>query len=196
MNKKYLALALVAFTPFAASAATASYQFVDLSYQVGGDIDVGIGSIDTDGYILKAAMPLGESLFLGLDYSRLNTDPSGVEFTDYVLALGLHGETFYAKFGYESAEFQACGAVLPPCVLEGNGYNLDLGMRSMMSERIEFNAHLGQSDLGDLGTMQVYGAGAVFLFTEHAGLSLNYDIRSNDNVDFVTYGLGFRMSFD
>lgn len=196
MKTKLLALLFITLAPFAAWADGAAYGYIDLNYQVGGEIDSPLGSIDADGYGLKAALPLGDNLFIAFDYLTLGTDPSGLDLTDWAVSLGLHGDTFYAMLGLQTVEIDICTLVAPPCVFDDDGYKLELGMRSMVTEAFELNAHVGQSDIGDLDTFNSYGVGAVLMFSASAGVSFNYDIRSGDDFDITNYGVGLRINFN
>lgn len=196
MKTKMLALLFVALAPFAVLADGASYRYIDANYQFGGEIDGGFGAIDTDGFGLKASLAMGENMFIALDYLTLSTDPSGIELTDWAVAVGLHGETFYAKVGLENGEIDVCAIFLPPCTTDDSGYNIDFGMRTMVTEAFELNAHVGHSDLGDLDTFTNYGLGAVLMFSGAAGVSFNYDLRAGDGFDITTMGLGLRINFD
>jgi hypothetical protein len=196
MKSKMLPLLFVALAPFATYAEGAAYGFFDLNYQVGGEIDSPLGTIDADGYGLKAGLPLGDNLFIGVEYLALGTDPSGLDLTDWSVSLGLHGETFYAMLGIQTVEVDICTLVLPPCAFDDDGYKLELGMRSMVSDAFELNAHVGQSDIGDVDTFNSYGIGAVLMFSANAGVSFNYDLRSGDNFDISNYGVGLRINFN
>lgn len=194
MNTKILALALVAAAPFAASADEASYRYLDVSYQFGGSIDAG-PSIDTDGFALEASFPIGDNWHVAFDYSDLGTDPSAIDISDWALKAGWHNDVFFANVGLESAEFDFCAVLLPPCTIDDSGYNVDFGVRAMTSDTFELNGHVGYSDLGDLDTYTNYGVGAVFLFSESLGLSFNYEMRAGDGIDLSSYGLGLRWNF-
>jgi hypothetical protein len=192
MKTKILALALVAAAPFAASA-DVSYQYIDLSYQLGGSVDAGGPSIDTDGFTLTGAFPINDNWFVQFDYSSLATDPDVGNFDGYTLSGGWHGETFFATLGYEAADYAG---------LDDSGYNVDFGARAMVSDSFELNGHVGMSDVGDVGTTTNYGFGAVWMFGDSMGVSFNYDIRNVSDfatvidIDTDTYGFGFRMNFN
>ena len=196
MKTKLLALLFVALAPCAVLADGASYRYVEANYQFGGEIDAGFGAIDTDGYGFKASLAMGERMFFAFDYLAIGTDPSGLDLTNWSLAVGLHGDTFYAKAGIENGEIDACALFAPPCSTDDSGYNIDFGMRTMVTDAFELSAHVGYSDLGDLDTFTNYGVGAVLLFSESAGVTFNYDLRAGDGVDITTMGAGLRINFD
>jgi len=194
MKTKFLAIALVALAPFAASADDISYNYFDISYQIGGDIDPGFGTIDTDGFALTGSFEFSDSWFAQFDYSSLSTDPDIGDDTGYTLSVGWHNEMFFASIGWQNADI---GGV------DDSGFNLDGGFRTMVGDGFEFNGHIGYSDLGDVGSGLGYGIGAVYMFGDNMGVSFNYDMASFSDfaaipgfdVDTTTYGLGFRMTF-
>jgi len=193
MKTKFLAIAFASLLPFAASA-DVSYNNIDLSYQFGGKIDFGFGSADTDGLSFKGQYAINDSWFAEFDYYSLGTDPDIDSVDGYSLLAGWHGEMFFVKGGYENAG--ATGG-------DDAGFNIDFGLRTMMSEAMELNAHLGMSDVGDFGTTTNYGVGAVYMFNDNMGVSFNYDLRSVSDfaatpgfdIDTTSYGLGFRYNF-
>ena len=191
MKTKFLALALAAFAPFAVMA-DVSYSFVEASYQLGGEAEDITGAEDTDGFQLRGSFAVNDNWFVEFDYGTLSTDPSGVDINSMSLLAGWHGELVYAKFGYESLELDAGagGSV------DDSGYNLDFGVRSMVSDAIELNGHVGYSDLGNFDTFTNYGFGALWTFGDNMGVTFNYDMHSGDGVDLSTYGFGFRLNFN
>lgn len=99
MDTKLLAIALLAAAPLAASADAPSYRYAEVSYQFGGDIDVGFGSVDTDGFALEASFEIDDAWFVVFDYSSLSTDPSGLDWDGYAPSGGWHGEVGYVTIG-------------------------------------------------------------------------------------------------
>lgn len=195
MKTKLAIAALALALPFAASA-DVSYKYLDVNYQFAGDIDVdlgplGSGSVDTDGFGIRSSFEIDETWFATFEYTSLATDPSGLDITDWALHGGWRNDMFFAKFGYETMELDAGGGNSA----DDGGYNLDFGVRTMVSDSVELNGHLGYSDLGDLDTFMNYGFGAVWMFGEQMGASFNYDMRSADGADFTTMGVGLRVNF-
>jgi hypothetical protein len=182
MKTKFLALALVAAAPFAASA-DVSYSYVDLSYQMGS---ADPGGVDFDGFQLEVSGAFSDNWFVAFEYGDYTFDPTG-DFSDMALFLGWNNDMFFAKLGYEDADIVG---------FSDSGYALDFGARGMVSDGFELNGHVGYSDLGDLDTFTNYGIGAVWFFGDNMGLSFNYDIRSGDGVDFDSMGVGFRFNFN
>lgn len=194
MKTKLLALMFVTLAPLAAQA-SASYSYLDLNAQLGGNGESGIFNVDTEGFGAKGSLGLGDHLFVELDIQSLQTDPDVGDLDSNALFVGLHGDTFFVKVGIESADFGGA---------DDSGYTADVGLRMMPGESFEVNLHYGMSDLGDVGTSTNYGVGAVLMFNPTMGISINYDMRAISDfagvggfdVDLTTYGVGFRLSFD
>lgn len=198
MKTKFLALALVAFAPFAVMA-DVSYNYIDFNYQFSGTAEDNLGgSSDTDGFGLRGSYGFNESWYVRFDYASLATDPDAGDIDDLALSVGWHNELFFAQFGYVSGDYIG---------LDDSGFGFDVGVRTMVSDGFELNAHLGMGDYGDIGTSTNYGLGAVWMFNDSMGVSFNYDLRSISDfaepligpgldVDFDTMGLGFRMNFN
>jgi hypothetical protein len=196
MKTKFLALAFAALMPFAASA-DVSYSFFEVNYQFSGTFEVvGCCEFDTDGFGVKGSFAVNDNWYVQFDYNDIGTDPDIGSTSNYALSAGWHNEMFFARLGYESAE--------EPLGTSGSGYVFDLGLRSMVSDSFELNAHVGMSDLGDFGSTMNYGVGAMFLFGDNMGVTFNYDLRSVDDfaavpaleADYDTMGLGIRFTFD
>lgn len=183
MKTKILAIAFAAIAPFAASADEPSYSYADLSYQL-GSIDP--GGADIDGFRLGFSYGFNDNWFFKFDYSDYSIDPTG-DLSDYSIAGGWHNEMFYALLGYEQAESGPA---------DDSGYMVDFGLRSMVSDGVELNGHVGYSDLGTFETFTKYGVGAVWMFGDNMGVSFNYDMWSGDFNDVDSYGVGFRFNFN
>ena len=193
--KKFLMIVALVAAP--AALAEPSYNYFDVSYQAGGEMDfctvfLPPCTIDADGFALKGSFVVNDSWFVEFDYNAVGTDPTGIDVTDYALLAGWHNEMFFAKFGYASGEVDLIGFG----TFDDSGLTFDVGLRNMVTDTFELNAHVGYSDLGDFDTFTNFGFGGVFMFTDSMGLSFNYDIRAGDDVDFTTYGLGLRVTFD
>lgn len=185
MKTKILAIAFVALAPFAASADDLSYNYAEVGYQFGGDVNVG-PSLSTDGFDLRASFAVDDAWFVSFDYFSLSGD-FGIDPKDYTLSAGYHGEMFYGKVGYEKLEIFG---------FSDSGYSLEGGARGMISDGFELNGHIGYADLGNWDTWTSYGFGAVYSFGDNMGVTFNYDLRSATGIDVTTYGLGFRMTFN
>jgi Outer membrane protein beta-barrel domain len=195
MKTKFLALAFVALAPFAASADAPSYSYIDLNYQMSGTFDAGFASFDTDGFGLDGSFAIGDNWFVEFDYTALSTDPDIGDVSGYALYAGWHGDLFFAKLGYASADYAGT---------DDSGYSGAFGLRTLLGENFEISAYAGMSDYGNVGSTTDYGLGAVWMFGDNMGVSFNYDLKSLSDysgipgfdIDMDTMGVGFRFNFN
>jgi len=189
MKKKLLGVlsaALMLCTPLTA-AASPTYDYLELGLASGGYnwLDYCTGAETpyyANGYQLQGSKSIGDSWFIDGRYNSLSMDVTNgactttisLDATTYNISGGWHGENWFAKFGFESYEyFDQPGNA-------GSGYALDGGYRGSLSDAIEYSAHLGYADLGDLGTAIRYGFGFSMLLGDSWGVSMSYDLASYD----------------
>lgn len=209
MRTRTFAFLFATLLPSAASAEAPSYSYFDVNYQANAEMDVCAlfappCTIDMDGFGIKASFAINDSWYIAFDYITLGSDPSAFDVNDWALTAGWHDGMLYAEFGMENSEFDACAALLPPCAFDDSGYVVELGLRTMATERLELSAHVGRSDTGDFGTSTNLGFGAVWMFSEGIGVSFNYDMRkvadfataTGFDIDIDTMGVGLRLDFD
>jgi hypothetical protein len=194
MKTKILAIAFASLLPFAASA-DVSYNYIDLNYQMSGSADFGFGTADTDGFGVKGSYAFNDNWFFEFDYQTLSTDPDVGNADSYALEAGWHGDLFFVKVGYGSADYFG---------VDDAGYTASVGVRTILGENFEVNAYVGMGDYGDVGSTTDYGVGAVWMFNDNMGVSFNYDLRSLSDfaatpgfdIDLDTMGFGFRYNFN
>jgi hypothetical protein len=191
--KKLLMIAALVAAPVAL--AEPSYDYIDLGFQAGGEMDLGV-TIDTTGFALEGSKSLSDDTYVQFEYNSIETDPSGVSVTDWALSIGVHGEFAYAEVGLASGGIDFCDVVFPPCEFDDSGFTIDLGLRGMVTDSFELNAHVGHSDMGDFDSFTNYGIGGVFMFSDGVGMSFNYDMRAGDIIDLMSYGIGLRINFE
>lgn len=169
------------------AAAGPTYDYVELGLASGGynwlDYCTGVETpYYANGFQLAGSMSIGDSWFVDGRYNALSMDVTngactgviGLDATTINISGGWHGENWYAKIGYESYEyFDQPGN-------EGTGFALDGGYKGALSDAIEYSAHIGYADLGDLGTAIRYGFGFSMLLGDSWGVSMNYDLASYD----------------
>lgn len=191
--KKLLMIAALVAAPVAL--AETSYDYVDVGFQ-GGEMDLLGTDIDTGGYALEFSKSLSDATYVQFEYNTVETDPSGISVTDWAFLIGVHGEFAYAEVGLANGGIDFCDLVLPPCEFDDSGFTVDLGLRGMVSDTLELNAHVGHSDMGDFDSFTNYGFGGVLMFSDSVGMSFSYDMRTGDSVDLINYGFGLRVNFE
>lgn len=187
---RYLALIFTVFLANPAVADGPSYTYLNASYQsVDLDPDVGI-DVDGNGYGLYGSFEIGDSMFGFAGYVKTNFD-FGVDQTQLQAGLGYHAgltdnTDFYASLAYVDAEVGASGFGSA----DDSGYGATIGVRSIVSDLIEFYGEVVYLDFGD-GDNTSLGAGIWFNLTDSFALGLG---AARDD-DATAYGAGARLYF-
>ncbi|MEP7702371.1 porin family protein [Paraglaciecola sp. 25GB23A] len=178
MKKLVLVSALLlAFGPVQASESP-RWDSVSISYQ----------SVDVDGdkltgFGLSGSKLLAENFFVVGSYGSASDDidvfGANVELDFNTLSLGLgyryafsKSSDFFGVISYEDVEVEA--------TYEGNsesngdnGYGLTVGVRSMLSEKIELSGSIQYVDIAD-ETETAFGVAALYNFTEQFSAGVGY----------------------
>ena len=191
MLKRLLGIVLMCFvTP--AMAGGLSYNYVELGYQhaeLDGDF-AGI-SVDGDGFGISGSFEVGESWFIAASYDTLGFD-FDVDLDQLAVGGGFYMDLsdradFYAALSYIQAEISAPGLGSA----DEDGYGVAVGVRGMVTDKVELNGSLSYSDLGDGADGTSFGAGALYSFTET--FALGVALETDDDV--TVYGIGARFYF-
>jgi opacity protein-like surface antigen len=160
------------------------FSFVDVEY------DVSIFNVDGDGFRIGGTVPLGESFYVGGEYS------------DYGFDFGVDGELIEIGGGYftplrEDLDFVATFSYLDaevsagPSSADDDGFSIGGGVRAQLADSVQVDAMLKFVDMdqGDSDTgLEVRGR---YYFNEdfavQAGLGLG--------TDFDTLTIGIRAEF-
>ena len=191
MLKRLLGMALV-FSVSPALAGGLSYNFVELGYQNAElDDDFAGISVDGDGYGISGSFEVGESWFVTASYGTLDFD-FGVDLDQLSIGGGFYMDLsdradFYAAISYIQAEISAPGFGSA----DEDGYGVTVGLRGMVTDKVELSGGISYSDLGDGADGTAFGAGALYSFTDTFALGVN--IETDDDV--TVYGIGGRFYF-
>ncbi len=189
MFRKLLGTALLVFA-FPAFAGDLSYNYIQLGYQkYDFDEDLVPGSsIDGDGFGIGGSFEIGESWFVGVSYSKVDFD-FDIELDQVGAGVGWHtamsnNTDFYATLQYVRAE-----ASVPGFSVDEDGFGATIGVRGMVSDKVELGGSIGYVDLGDAGDGTSFSANVLYNFTDNfaAGLLLGTD------EDATSYGAGIRL---
>jgi len=196
MIRKLSALTLLALAA-PAMAGDLSYTYVQGGYQRIDIDDDFIGSIDGDGFGLGFSFEVGENFFIAGSYGTAELDTDAffgltVDYDQTDIGLGYHGAVsdktdFYGILSWVKAEASISGFASE----DDDGYGLTVGLRSMVTDKVELEGHIGYVDLGDSGDGTAVGVGALYAFTPNfaAGATVDFD------EDVTTYGIGARVYF-
>jgi len=191
MLKRMLGV-MLALSVSPAFAGGLSYNFVELGYQnaeLDGDF-AGI-SVDGDGYGISGSFEVGESWFILASYDTLDFD-FGVDLDQLSIGGGFYMDLsdradFYAALSYIQAEVSASGFGSA----DEDGYGVTVGMRGMVTDKVELSGSLSYSDLGDGADGTAFGAGALYSLTDTFALGVG--LETDDDV--TIYGIGARFYF-
>lgn len=154
-----LTLSTVSISAFAASP---NWRFAE-----GGYTNAEIGRADFDGLDIGGTYLLENNIFVTGEYSML--DESGGDLDLLSMGLGyrfvINSSTdAYVGANFERADFEG---------YDENGYSVNAGVRSMLTDQVEVLGEIGYYDLDD-GDMTVK-AGANYYFTPRWAVGLSYE---------------------
>jgi hypothetical protein len=180
MIKKLLTAAAFTVATFSAVAENPSFSYLDLGY-ANWDID---NAGDIDGFEIKGSGDINEHFYVAGDYTRLSE--SGVSIDLTTLGLGYKNNfsdtsTFFAEVDYAS--------INPEFGSSEDGYEVTLGIRSMVTNKLELNGAVEYLDINGDSTSLVLGS--AYNFTEKFGMYAHYKVESDIN----RYALGLRLNF-
>ncbi|MHB8425242.1 MAG: outer membrane beta-barrel protein [Gammaproteobacteria bacterium] len=207
-NIVFVVATLMLAIPAAANAAAPGYNYLDLSYSrtsLNHDVSAGInGMSGGNGYQLAGSYDITSSIFLGASYGHNNFNggfttaglppagsPAGGFFVKYyMLTVGGHlpitgSVDFVGRVSYADDSWQQgpSNGIFPGLSVSSSetktGYDVGVGLRAMMNDRLELNAFVDRDDVGLLGQNQnsvetIGSVGALYNFSRRYGLGVSY----------------------
>jgi hypothetical protein len=189
MIRKSLSIALLLLAG-PALAADISYNYGQLGYQWATLEDVLPGlDVDGDGFGFGGAFEVGDSAFIQAGYQQTSFD-YGIDFNQISAGIGYHAALsqstdFFAALSYVKAEVTVVGAG----ATSEDGYGATIGVRGMVTEKLELDGTISYVDLGNGADGTAFGAAAIYNFTDIFSLALDVGLEE----DAVSYGLGVRV---
>lgn len=187
MNKmKYLLVTCLAgISPWAA--AELSYTNVGVGYVLDGEFD--LVNVDLDGFAISGSVAVADSFYVLGEYQSLETDPGNADLDRINVGVGFHTPVgsyvdFDGSFSYSDIDVVN---------VDGNGFQLQAGLRGMPTGEFEWGAYLIYEDLdldnlgGDSDTG--YSFGGRYFFANNASVGAN--LRDVSDVQTLTIGLRF-----
>ena len=174
----------------AAMADDLNYNFLSLGYErIELDDDFGF-DVDGDGWTIGGSFEVGESWFLFAGYGMADFD-FGIDLDQWAAGGGYHlpmadNVDFVATLSYQRADVSA-GSLS----VDDDGFGASVGIRAMVSERVELNGSINYVDFGDFGDETSFGGSAWLNLTEQFALGLGVSFSD----DATEYGLGGRLYF-
>ena len=179
------ALALLAATPFAASAADGlSYNYVQ-----GGYVASKTDGPDADGWGLGGSVAVHPNVHLFGNYANQEIDGTSVDFDQWRAGVGFNKAIgaktdFVANAAYE--KYDAGSG------LDFDGYSVEGGVRSALTTHLEGYAQLGYQDGNDFNGDAYGRLGAQVKFNQNWGI--NADVKIVDGGD-TQWTVGPRLTW-
>jgi len=181
MNKKIIVGTVLSVLSFGAMADTPSFNNIELGY-ISFDVD---GGFEPDGFELKGSKELSDNFYIAGDYSDVSDQ--GLSASLITLGVGYKNDfsdssSFYAEIDY--AKVDADGG------FDEDGYELTLGIRSMLNDQFEIKAAVEYLEIDNDDTTYLVLGGA-YDFTDSVAVYADYKYESDES----RYGIGVRFNF-
>lgn len=202
MNKLILSLAISAISLGVTASETAAngpaWNYVDLGY-VQGDID-GVDA-DPTGFGVGASFLVSDSVFFTAGYTSVSEDvvifgyDVDAEINQATFGIGYRlpiSETTDFHVGANYLNLEACASIpgFGGDCMDENGYGLNLGIRSMLTNQFEFFAGAGYVDI-DSESETSTTLGVAYNFTDTFAVKLGWS--TTGDIDLL--GLSGRFEF-
>jgi hypothetical protein len=168
-----------------------SYSYIQASYQ---DVDIDLGGLDIggDGLGVAGSVALNDSWFVFANYSSFDFDPF-VDLDEWAAGAGFHSALsektdWFATLAY----IDSSGDIFGFGSFSDSGVGVSLGVRSMISPKLELVGSVSYADLG--GGADGTSIGGGLWYTVGGNLALGVGFDAGD--DITSYGLGLRLYFD
>jgi hypothetical protein len=178
MKKTILASAVLSLLSFGALADNPSFDMVEVGYT-----EFDFDDFDIDGFELKASKSINDNFYIAGDYTNLTE--SGVDLNLTTVGFGYKNDfsstsTFFSELDY--AKFDGPG-------FDDDGYEVTVGVRTMMSDQLELKAAVEYLDIeGDTTSLVL---GAAYDLSDSLAIYTDYKYES----DLSRYGVGVRFNF-
>jgi len=145
--------------------------------------------IDGDGGGFGGSFEVGDSVFIQAGYQQTGFD-YGIDFEQISAGIGYHAALsqstdFFAALSYVTADISVSGGGSA----KEDGYGATIGVRGMVTEKLELDGTISYVDLGDGADGTALGAAAIYNFTEIFSLGLGVGFEE----DAVIYGVSVRL---
>lgn len=197
-----IAALVICFLVSPATAADMSYNQITVGY-ASTEEEVGVVSVDGDGFGFTGTYALNDKVFVALGYSSLDYDLSVANVTLYGVNLGgtvafdVEATTFGAGFhtpiseitdlilGISHTEFDLSAMGVSG---DASGTTMSLGFRSRVKEAVELIGGLKHQDI-ESSTDTGFFLGGNYYFKENVSFGASYS--SVDDADAISFGLTY-----
>lgn len=188
---RYLSIGVLMLSSATALAEGPNYNFVQAVYQE-VDIDLGAGiDADGDGFGIAGSLEVNDSWFIFVGYSSFDFE-SVIDLNEWRIGGGWNAAIsertdWFITASYIDAEVDAGGFGS----VSESGFGVGIGMRSMLTPKLELAGSLNYADLGD-GADGTSVEGSLW-YTIAGGFALGVGVDVGE--DTTAYGLGARLYF-
>lgn len=184
----YIAAAALTAFSMPAFAEQPQYSFIDVGYQR-VDLDVLNQSVDGDAYTLGGSLELGESWQAFASYGKAEFD-FNVDIDEFAIGGGFHGSLsptsdFVLNLAYIRSE--ASNRFIS---VDDDGFGISLGVRNMITPRVELAGFVNYVDVGNDDDFGFTGRAWYFL-TDQFAVGANLGLAD----DVTRYGISGRLFF-
>lgn len=195
MNKKIIVTGILSVLSFGVMAETPSFNNVKIGYtsELGGD--------SIDGFEVQGEFELSEAFYINAEYTDLSfEDIIKVDFQVYTIGLGYKQDiskysTLFGEINYVNVDSKARfneGDINISESFSQDGYEVQFGIRSIVSESFELNAAVVYVDYDDDDDGDFYTAfGGIYKFSENFGVYADLETDFSDE----NYAVGIRYQF-
>lgn len=183
-------------SPALASQASApNWNFIEATY-LSADFDGFDQDVEPTGYGVKGSTLVGGNVILSASYSSISVDVANVDVELNQASVGIgyrYGATnstdlfMMASYLYSELEISANGNDV---IFDENGYGLEVGVRSMLSEYFEAVATIGYVEIDSESDTGI-AVSAYYHFNKQFAIGVGYSVA--DDVDM--YNASLRLSF-
>jgi len=180
MNKKLIVGAVLSVLSFGAMADNPSFDNIEIGYV---NFDFG-GGLDPDGFELKGSKQISDNFYIAGDYA--DTSINGRDLSVTTFGVGYKNDfsdtsSFFVELDY--ANFDGEGG-------DEDGFELTLGVRSMLTDKFEIKAGIEYLDIDNDDITSLFLGGA-YDVTDSVAIYADYKYES----DLSRYGVGVRFNF-
>ncbi len=176
-------------------AAPAMAEGLSYSYLQGGyqrvELDDSFFDIEGDGFGIGGSFDFGNSVYAFAGYSVADFD-FGIDLDELDVGIGYHvgvaeNTDFVASIAYVRVEAEASGFGS----VDDSGFGAAIGLRSMVTQRLELSGSLNYVDLDDSGDVTSICGAAWYDVSDVVAIGANLGFGD----DTTSYGLGARFYF-
>lgn len=178
MKKILLASAVLSLLSFGALAENPSFDNLEAGYT-----EFDFDGFKVDGFEIKGSRSFSDNLYAAWDYSSVSDNGADLKLT--TVGVGYKNDfssdsTFFSELNY--AKLDSTG-------FDDNGYEFTVGVRTMMTDRLELKAAVEYLDIDDDMTSMIVGG--AYSVSDSLAFYADYKYES----DLSRYDVGLRYSF-